>query len=86
MRDLEVTFDQFLNFDEHITAIYRSTYFHIRDIGNIRNLLSYDGCATIIHALIICRADYCNSILYNVPKNKTDQLQNHRHKVYTTQF
>ena len=38
VRDLGVTFDQFLNFDEHITAICRSTYFHIRNIGKIRNL------------------------------------------------
>ena len=38
VRDLGVTFDQFLNFDDHITAICRSTYFHIRNIGKIRNL------------------------------------------------
>ena len=43
--------------------------------GKIRNLLSYDACSTIIHALISCRLDYCNSILYNVPKSKTDRLQ-----------
>ena len=35
MRDLGVTFDQFLNFDDHITAICRSTYFHIRNIGKL---------------------------------------------------
>ena len=75
MRDLGVIFDQFLNFDDHITAICRSTYFHIRNIGKIRNLLSYDVCSTIIHALISCRFDYCNSIQYNVPKSKTDRLQ-----------
>ena len=33
VRDLGVTFDQFLNFDDHITAICISTYFHIRNIG-----------------------------------------------------
>ena len=75
VRDLGVIFDQFLNFDYHITAICRSTHFHIRNIGKIRNLLSYDACSTIIHALISCRLDYCNSILYNVPKSKTDRLQ-----------
>ena len=37
VRDLGVTFDQFLNFDDHITAICRSTYFHIRNNGKIRN-------------------------------------------------
>ena len=35
VRDLGVTFDKFLNFDDHITAICRSTYFHIRNIGKI---------------------------------------------------
>ena len=75
VRDLGVIFDQFLNFDDHITAICRSTHFHIRNIGKIRNLLSYYACSTIIHALISCRLDYCNSILYNVPKSKTDRLQ-----------
>ena len=54
VRDLGVTFDQFLNFDDHITAIYRSTYFRVRNIGKIRNLLSYNACSTIIHALISC--------------------------------
>ena len=70
VRDLGVTFDQFLNFDDR-----RSTYFHIRNIRKIRNLLSYNACSTIIHALISCRFDYCNSLLYNVPTHKTDRLQ-----------
>ena len=25
--------------------------------------------------VVRCRLDYCNSILYNVPKSKTDRLQ-----------
>ena len=75
VRDLGVTFDQFLNFDDHITAICRSTYFHIRNIGKSRNLSSYNACSTIIHALISCWLDYCNSLLYNVPTHKTDRLQ-----------
>ena len=32
VRDLGVSFDQFLNFDDHITDICRITYFHIRNI------------------------------------------------------
>ena len=46
VRDLGVTFDQFLNFDDQ---------FNSRNIGKIRNWLSYNACSTIIHALIICR-------------------------------
>ena len=41
VRDLGVIFDQFLNFDDQITSICRSIHFHIRNIGEIRNLLSY---------------------------------------------
>ena len=77
VRDLGVTIDQFLNFDDHITAICRSTYFHVRNIGKFRNLLPYNACSTIIHALISCRLDYCNSILYNVHTHKTDACNVH---------
>ena len=35
VRDLGVTFDKFLNFDDHITAICRSTYFHIRNLEKL---------------------------------------------------
>ena len=59
---------------------FRSTHFHIINIGNIRNLLSYDACSTIIHARITCRLDFCNSILYNVPRSKTDRLQRHQNQ------
>ena len=69
VRDLGVIFDQFLNFDDHITAICRSTYFQSRNIGKIMNLLSCDACSTIIYALISCRLDDCNSMIYNVPRN-----------------
>ena len=75
VRYLGVIFDKFLNFDDHITAICRSTHFHIRNMGKIKNLLSFNACSTIIHVLIRCRLDYCNSILYNVPRSKTDRLQ-----------
>ena len=58
VRDLGDTFDQFRNIDDHITAICRSTHFHIKNIGKIRNLLSYDASSTIMYALIICRSAY----------------------------
>ena len=47
----------------------------LETLEKIRNLLSYHACSTIIHALVSCRLDYCNSLLYNVPMHKTDRLQ-----------
>ena len=77
VRDLGVILDQTLSFDDHITCstICQSAHFHIRNIGRIRNLLSFDACATLIHALIGSRLDYCNSLLYNIADAKVERLQ-----------
>ena len=75
VRDLGVIFDQFLSFDDHISMVCRSTHFHMRNIGRVRHLLSYDATAQLIHALISMRLDYCNSLLYNLPKSSISRLQ-----------
>ena len=75
VRDLGVILDQTLSFDDHISTICQSAHFHIRNIGRIRNVLSFDACATLIHALIGSRLDYCNSLLYNITDAKVERLQ-----------
>ena len=75
VRNLGVIFDQSLTFDDHISAICQSVHFHIRSIGKVRKILSFDACAIPIHALISSRLDYCNSILYNLPDTKIGRLQ-----------
>ena len=49
--------------------------FILETLDNFLNLLSYKACSTIIHSLMSCRLDYCNSLLCNVPMHKTDRLQ-----------
>ena len=75
MRDLGVIFDQFLSFDDYISSVCRSTHFHLRNIGRIRHLLSHHATAQLIHALISTRLDYCNSVLYNLPRSSILRLQ-----------
>ena len=75
MTDLCVVFYQYLTFHDHISAICKSTHFHFRSIGRIRNLLTYDATAQLIHTLITTRLDFCNSILYYIPNNKIERLQ-----------
>ena len=68
-------FDQYLTFQDHISGICKSTHFHLRCIGRIRNLLTFDTTAQLIQALITTRLDFCNSFLYNLPNNKIERLQ-----------
>ena len=75
VRDLGVVFDQYLTLYDHISGICRSTQFYLRSIGRIRNLLSFDATAQLIHALITTRLDCCNIILYNLPNNRIERLQ-----------
>ena len=57
MRDLGVVFDQYLTFHDRSSGICRSTHFHLRCIGRIWNLLTFDATAKLIYALITTRLD-----------------------------
>ena len=74
-RNLGVIFDSHLNLESHINNVCRSTYFHLRNIGSVRNMLSDDACSQLIHALVTVRIDYCNSLLYGLPEYSLDRLQ-----------
>ena len=63
-------FDQYPTFHDHII-----THFRLRGIGRIRNLLTCNATAQLIHALITSRLDFCNSILYNCPNKQIERLQ-----------
>ena len=56
-------------------SVCKSTYFHLRNIGGIRNILSNDACASLIHSLVTVRLYYCNSILYGLPDDRMYRLQ-----------
>ena len=73
VRGLGVIFDQSLSFDDYISGVCRSTHFHLRNIGRIWS--SYEATAQLLHDLITTRIDYCNSLLYNIPKCSIARLQ-----------
>ena len=52
VRDLGVVFDQYLTFHDHISGICKSTHVHLRGIGKIGNILTFDAAAQLIHAII----------------------------------
>ena len=47
----------------------------IRSIGRIRKYITRENLKLFVNALVISRLDYCNSILYGLPKQQLDKLQ-----------
>ena len=70
-----VIFDKCIKLDYHISSVCKSTYFHLRNIGGIRSIISNDACAQLIHSLVIVRLDSCNPRLYGLPDNSLYRLQ-----------
>ena len=74
-RNLAVIIDKCIKLihDYHISSVCNSTYFHLRNIGGIRSILSNDAREQLIHSTV--RLDYCNSILYGLSHNSLYCLQ-----------
>ena len=74
-KNIGVIFNNSLSMLPHVTAVCKSSFFHLRNIFKIRKFLSYDICKTLIHAFVTARIDYCNSLLYGQPKCILKRLQ-----------
>ena len=69
-KSLRVMFDDNMHMDANISHICRTTHFHLRNIGAIRNLLTDSAVEQLIHSLVTSRLDYCNSLLNGGPAYK----------------
>ena len=63
-RNLGTWFDSNLNLQEQIHKTCKSGFFHLYNIRRIRKYLSQESARTLVHAFIIGRIDYCNSLLF----------------------
>uniref|UniRef100_A0A673Y0T8 Reverse transcriptase domain-containing protein n=1 Tax=Salmo trutta TaxID=8032 RepID=A0A673Y0T8_SALTR len=75
VKDLGVTLDPDLSFEEHIKTASRTAFFHLRNIAKIRNFLSKNDAEKLIHAFVTSRLDYCNALLSGYPDKALNKLQ-----------
>ncbi len=68
IRNLGVIFDRSLCFNSHVKSVFRSCFFHLRNIAKIRSIVSKKEMKMLVHAFISSRLDYCN-VLYTVWTN-----------------
>lgn len=75
VRNLGAWFDDQRTMAVHITKICSAAFYLLHNIRRIRKYLSMDADATLIHSFVSSQIDYCNSLLYSVPKCHIDKLQ-----------
>ena len=73
VRNLRFYLDEFLDMQSHISKLCQLIHYSLRNIGHVRNL--DETCKMLVHSLITSRMDYCNSLLYGLPKNSIARLQ-----------
>ena len=54
--------------EQHVKKICSEANYHLRNISKIRKYLTQDSAEILIHAFISSKLDYCNSLLYGIPK------------------
>ena len=64
---LGVKLDNNLSFTTHVKPLSGKCFYHLRQLRTVRRSLSTDAAKTLIHSFVLCRVDYCNSILVGLP-------------------
>ena len=61
--------------DNQISNVCKKCYFYIAWINKIGRFLDFDVTKSLVHALVISRLDYCNSLYIGLPKYSLYRLQ-----------
>ena len=64
-----------LTLEQHISRVCVSCFYQLRQIRSVRRSLDDESTATLVHAFVAGRIDYCCSLLFGSPKTVTDKLQ-----------
>jgi len=75
VRVLRVQLSSYLSFDKHVNVVSAKCFFQLRQLRRIRRSLNDDSVATLVHASVASRVDYCGSLLIGAPRKTTDKLQ-----------
>ena len=64
-----------MSLDHHIKHLCKSFVCHLRNLFRIRKYLNKESAATVVHAFITSKLDYCNSLFYGLPNYQLRKLQ-----------
>ena len=74
-RNLGVIVDNSLSMTAQVKNVCRNVAAAMRAIGTVRRYLTKSATQMLIQSYVVSRLDFCNSLLYGLPKYKIEQLQ-----------
>ncbi len=75
VKNLGVVLDRNLSFENHISHVTKTAFFHLRNIAKLWNMLSVSDAEKLVHAFMTSRLDYCNALLGGCPAYLINKLQ-----------
>ncbi len=75
VKNLGVILDSNLSFENHISHVTNTAFFHLRNIAKLRNMLTVSDAEKLVHAFMTSRLDYCNELLGGCPASSINKLQ-----------
>ncbi|KAI5106744.1 protein lifeguard 3 [Silurus meridionalis] len=75
VRNLDVIFDQSMQFEKHISAVMKASLYQLRLLSKDKPFLSQADLEKAIHAFISSRIDYCNALYIGLNHSLLIRLQ-----------
>ena len=75
VRNLGSWFDAHMRMNVHIGKICSKAFRGLYNIRQIRKFLTVQSTKTLVHAFVSSHLDYCNALLFGLPKYQLDRLQ-----------
>ena len=74
-RNLGSWFNAHMRMNVHMGKICSKAFRGLYNIRQIRKFLTVESTKTLIHAFVSSHLDYCNALLFGLPKYQLDRLQ-----------
>ncbi len=75
VKNLGVILDSNLSFENHISHVTKTAFFHLRNIAKLWNMLSVSDAEKLLNSFMTSRLDYCNALLGGCPASSINKLQ-----------
>uniref|UniRef100_A0A803TNY3 Reverse transcriptase domain-containing protein n=1 Tax=Anolis carolinensis TaxID=28377 RepID=A0A803TNY3_ANOCA len=75
VRSLGVLLDSSLALDAQVSAVAGRAFAHLKLVHQLRPYLEKSDLATVVHALVTSRLDYCNALYVGLPLKTARKLQ-----------